>query len=325
MGQFLQVNGDYNIKTAEGASITLDTGAGIGDVRVTGNLIVDGDTLTVSTENLQVQDNIITLNYGETGTGVSLIYSGVEVDRGSLDNTAFVYNELDGSWGIANGTVSSGYNFSDSRLKLRYILTDSNVDSGDLTLIGQGTGVIKVLGTVNYEDQVTDDDDIPNRKFVVDAIQNQPARQIISDANTPANPTGTATRVIASDVDAGDRGYDNILVTESEVAIVIDDTPNAFFYIDRAKIQNLTISDYTITADDSNQNISFVTSGTGKLKTNKGLELVTVGSIPASTAGSVHLYSSSAGVGSTGLYFVNTIKNDELISKSKALVFSMIF
>jgi hypothetical protein len=44
------------------------------------------------------------------------------------------------------------------------------------------------------------------------------------------------------------------------------------------------------------------------------------------------IYSSSAGVGSTGLYFVNDTLNaasnpgtGELISKNKALVFSMLF
>jgi len=32
MGQFLQVNGDYNIKTAEGGNIKFDTGPGVGEV-----------------------------------------------------------------------------------------------------------------------------------------------------------------------------------------------------------------------------------------------------------------------------------------------------
>jgi len=82
MGQFVQTNGDYNIKTSEGARITLDTGNGIGEVRVTGNLLVEGDTLTVSAENLDVVDNIIVLNSGETGAGVSLRYSGIQIDRG---------------------------------------------------------------------------------------------------------------------------------------------------------------------------------------------------------------------------------------------------
>ena len=88
MGQFIQVSGDYNIKTREGGTVKVDTGPGVGELRVTGNLIVEGDTLTVSAENLQVQDNIITVNYGETGAGVTLRYAGVEVDRRVLADLA---------------------------------------------------------------------------------------------------------------------------------------------------------------------------------------------------------------------------------------------
>ena len=40
------------------------------------------------------------------------------------------------------------YGFRDSNVKLRRILTDSSTDSGDLTLIGTGSGVVKVKGTV---------------------------------------------------------------------------------------------------------------------------------------------------------------------------------
>jgi hypothetical protein len=67
MGQVIQVNGDYNIKARSGGVITLDTGEGVGYTKVTGNLVVEGDTLTVSAEDLQVNDNIIVLNYGEVG------------------------------------------------------------------------------------------------------------------------------------------------------------------------------------------------------------------------------------------------------------------
>ena len=95
MGQFVNTNGDYSIKVGEGRSITLNTGVGVGNVRVTGNLIVEGDTLTVSAQNLNVEDNIITINFGETGAGVSLEYSGLQVDRGTATNgpASFVYDE----------------------------------------------------------------------------------------------------------------------------------------------------------------------------------------------------------------------------------------
>jgi len=325
MGQYLQVNGDYNIKTAEGGRITLDTGAGVGDVRITGNLLVEGETLTVSAENLQVNDNIITLNYGEPGAGVTLIYSGIEVDRGSLTRAAVIYNETDDSWGFAYGSAISGYSFGDSKIKTRTIVTDPAVDDGDLTLIGSGTGVLKVYGTLNYENQISDDDDIPNKKYVDDAIQNQPARQIISDANTPANPTGTPTRVIASDVQSGDTDFLGIPVTESEVAIIVDDIPNSVFYTNRAKIQDLAFFDNNIVNEDTNSNIILTTNGTGKVETTYGIQINHIASTPASAVNNTIVYAASPSSGSTGLFFVNTSKNGEFISKNKALVFSMLF
>lgn len=43
---------------------------------------------------------------------------------------------------------------------------DTNID---LKLLSKGTGVLTVTGTTNYETNVTDDDDIPNKKYVDDA------------------------------------------------------------------------------------------------------------------------------------------------------------
>jgi len=46
---------------------------------------------------------------------------------------------------------------------------------------------------------------------------------------------------------------------------------------------------------------------------------------PANVANSVALYSNVTGSGGTGLYFTSASANDELVSKSKAIVFAIIF
>jgi len=46
---------------------------------------------------------------------------------------------------------------------------------------------------------------------------------------------------------------------------------------------------------------------------------------PANVANAVALYSNAVGSGGTGLYFTSTLANDELVSKSKAIVFGIIF
>jgi hypothetical protein len=333
MGQFVQTNGDYNIKTAEGGQVTLDTGPGVGTVRVTGNLLVEGEQLTVSANNLNIKDNIIILNDGETGAGVTMRYAGVQIDRGSDVEANLLFDENDNSWNFVFGTTGS-YNYADTTLRVASIVTSS---TGDLTLIGTGTGVVTVLGTDNYEDQVTHDDDLPNKKYVDDAIQNNPTFQIVSDS---AGGQSSSSRVIVSDKDAtgslaylsSTTGYDTGPANESAVTVIVDGRLNAQFFSNRTQLLDLEISGTEITTRDSitNENINIRTQGTGKLSTNYALQLDQIGVEPAYVSGSTVLYSAPISLGTTGVFFVNDSaevrhRAGELISKNKALLLSMIF
>lgn len=330
MGQVVQVNGDYNIKTAEAGIITLDTGPNVGFVRVTGNLIVEGDTLTVSAENLNVQDNIIILNFGETGAGVTLGYSGIQIDRGSLSDGLFVFDEASDSWLIGQGDVTGTISYTDSNLRLRRIYTNSTTDGGDLTLIGAGTGVVKVLGTLNYEQQITDDDDIPNKKYVDDAIQSNPTFQILRgntrvvsfDKDDPLPPTplnfpppvGPYTTQPADEVG---------LI--SLISIVVDGQINSEFFSNRAKIQGLEIIGTEIINNDTSTNISILTNDTGRLVTNAAVQLDKINYTPSATSEHSVFYAKNQSAGTTGLWYVNSSSDGELVSKNRALLFSMIF
>jgi hypothetical protein len=195
MSQVLQTNCDYKIKTQSGGTITLDTSpvsGSNGTVRITGNLLVEGEQLTINTTDLFVEDNIIRLNIGETGDGVTEGYSGIEIDRGFMPDSSrnlfatFWYNENTDSWEIneQSGGPSPVVRFDNSTLKLRRITTNPTTDEGDLTLIGSGTGVVKVLGTTNYESQVTNDDDIPNKRYVDLTVRNREPNNRIQRNNS---------------------------------------------------------------------------------------------------------------------------------------------
>ena len=354
MGQFFRVNGDYNIKVKDGGTIKLDTGTS-GDTIITGNLTVQGDVTSVSSTNLEIKDRIITLNDGENGPGVSLLYSGIEIDRGTyVDSTAvpraaFVWNETNpgfttdedpasaaGYWQIVTGSSETSYGFADSNLKLRRILTNSSTDSGDLTLIGTGTGVVKVAGTTNYRLQVTDNDDIPNKDYVDFSILNNPTFQIRA-------PQGENTRVIIADKDitpndastGGSLAYYQAATgypistdgaSESGVGFLVDGSITATFYKNRVLLQSLEIVDSEIRHDSSNQNIFINTNGTGKLQTNYGIQLDNNAVSPGIVTGSHIIYSKPESTGKSGIYFVNTENTrDELVSKNRALLFSMLF
>jgi hypothetical protein len=375
MGQFLRVNGDYNIRAGDGAKITLDTGpaASGGSVRVTGNLVVEGDTFNISTTNLTIEDNIISLNTGEVGPGVSLVYSGIEIERGNTssitpqNNASFLYDESTDAWILAHGSAPGPFNFDSSSLRLKKILTNSTTDLGDLTLIGTGDGLVKVSGTTAYEAQIlareaavpgSVDDVLPNKKYVDDSIQNNPTFQIVA-------PQSQDTRVVIADKEitpntsgqAGSLAYFTATTThstygESAVSIVVDGDLVGQFYTNRFEVGDLEIgggidrNEITSKAGITSENIVIRTQGTGKVVFNYALQLDRIGtsgetpptafpytpSTPAYVSGSILVYSSSAGTGSTGLWFVNDTLDaasnpgtGELISKNKALVFSMLF
>jgi hypothetical protein len=309
MSEYLQTNGDYNIKTQEGGIVKLDVGppSSGGQVIVTANLVVQGDTLTVEAENLDVNDNIIRLNVGETGAGVSLRYAGLQIERGTSDPASFFWDENDDSYNLATGSPESTYNYN-TTLRLKKITTDSA--NPDLELIGYGDGVITVTGTNNYENQVTDDDDIPNKKYVDDSIRDNPTFQIIDDNS-------------------------RVIVTDKEVSgslqYLIDNTLNTQFFANRAIIQGLEFNQNeagspAITVNNTNDSIFLQTNGTGKVRTNYALQLEQIALDPASISGSTIQYAKTPGIGDTGLFYRNTNNDtDELISKNKALLFSMIF
>ena len=356
MGQFLRVNGDYNIKTQEGSTITLDPGA-TGDVRITGNLTVEGDTLTVTANDLEVEDNIIVLNFGEIGPGVSKIYSGLEVDRGSgVDSSVtpkglFLFDETSESWAIALGSAPDNLNYTQSNLRVRRIYTDPDTGGGDLILIRNGSGVVNVgnreiddeglaTGASAYETLVTDEDDVPNKRYVDLAIQNNPTfqirspgastsadtRVIIGDKNVTPHTASTAGSIEFYDAETS-APYDLVLNNESAIGIFVDNIHNSTFFVDRAQIQDLVITDTEIATVAIGDNIELRTSGTGEVVLSNALQLENIALPgPSNVPGSHKLFGSTTGFGDTGLYFVTGADlRGELISKKRALLYSMIF
>ena len=353
MGQFVQTNGDYTIKSAEGGKITLDTGPAIsgGTVRVTGNLVIEGETLTVSAEDLVIGDNLIYLNNADPGPGVTLEWSGVQIKRGqnlpssTYRDALFVIDDRDIDapvWNIVFGDINGVLSYDQSNLRLRRIYTDAGTDSGNLIILDTESpnGVIKVRSNplddgLTYKNNMTSPNDIPNRKYVDDAIQNNPTFQILRgntrvisfDKDDPLDPLVYFPPDVGPYVNQPtDDG-----IPASIIGVVIDNQINSTFFNNRAVIQGLEFRGTTITNDDSGSNILFRTNGSGSVQFNASVQLDYLGldlnvdpGLP-SVIDSVKLYANTPNIGKTGLYFKNPSSSDELISKNKALLFSMIF
>jgi hypothetical protein len=84
------------------ANITLQSAT----VYIDGDLQVGGNSTAVSKTDLEVTDNLITLNKGESGAGITLGTAGIEVDRGSEATVTVRYNETVDKWQVTNDGVT---------------------------------------------------------------------------------------------------------------------------------------------------------------------------------------------------------------------------
>jgi hypothetical protein len=129
-------------------SYTIDTT----DVIITGNLTVQGSQTAIQTTNTTLKDNIIVLNDGEVGAGVTLGTAGIAVARGSLANVALRWNEAVDKWQVTNdGTTYA--NLVASSTGLTAIIEDTapalggNLNTNSYTL-SSNVGNLKFNGNI---------------------------------------------------------------------------------------------------------------------------------------------------------------------------------
>ncbi len=93
--------GDQILKNEkEGFSVRNEDDTEYGDLIVRNltikeDIVFGGDAFIIDTEVVKVTDNILTLNSGEQGEGVTKGISGLEIDRGKLPNYFIIFDESD--------------------------------------------------------------------------------------------------------------------------------------------------------------------------------------------------------------------------------------
>ena len=85
-------------------NVTYNEITSTGNVIVGGDLTVSGTTTTINTNELNIGDNIITLNSDETGAPSQ--NAGIEVERGTSDNVGIRWNETSDAWEFTNDGTS---------------------------------------------------------------------------------------------------------------------------------------------------------------------------------------------------------------------------
>ena len=125
-------------------SYTIDTT----DVIITGNLTVQGSQTAIETTNTTLKDNVIVLNDGETGAGVTLGTAGIAVARGSLANVALRWNESINKWELTND--GSTYSVITSSTSGRTILIDDLAPALGGNLNTNGYTILANVGNVKF-------------------------------------------------------------------------------------------------------------------------------------------------------------------------------
>ena len=157
---FAHANGAFGVAnsattTAQAAFNTANTkfnsagGAISGDVSVTGNLTVIGQTVYANTSTILIADNIVTLNAAINQAAAPAVNAGLEVDRGSSANVALLWNETSDTWTFTNDGTTY-YDISNGIIADASITTAklaSTTGTGAVVLATSPTLVTPALGT----------------------------------------------------------------------------------------------------------------------------------------------------------------------------------
>ncbi len=130
-----------------------------GHLTIDGNLEIKGDTTTVNTTELNIEDNTILLNSNLTGTPPNLLESGIEVNRGSSSNKRFYWDEATLKW-IIEGDLDVSGDINNS--SFQWVLDSntnhiSNLNTGNVS-IGTSTATshkLTVLGDLGVGDSLS--------------------------------------------------------------------------------------------------------------------------------------------------------------------------
>lgn len=358
MSKILKItDGDYKIQTGLAGRITLDTGPSTGQVVITGSLEVQGDFTTVQSETLQITDQKIELNVGEPGPGVTtkptdtsqesglLIYRG-DNDAPSNRNVLVVFKEQEPGFPstaiTGRGTILFKYSNGDPvAISTNSITVPSN---GNLGLINAGNGYVTVSGTTNYEKNafsytaweaagspraayavgaalitVADDDVIPNAKGLVDFVDAS-----LYYYRSPLLSEGDTT-VRTYDEDAPS------LNSPSRIEFTVNGSLRGQFIATGLDVDQINLFGNTI--NNATNNLILTATTTNTVEVNAVLQLNNQASdITVAVATATQIYTKAAeGPGRTGIYFTNdtayganAYNNDELVSKNRAVLLSIL-
>lgn len=187
------------------------------------NLEWEGIDVVLTTATQTLTAKTITLGGDLTLNGNNIIAVGPttisSTEVSYLDGVSSnIQTQIDGKIGnvVEDTTPQLGGNLD---VNGNSIVTLSNAD---VVIVPDGTGVISVTGTTNYEANVTADDDIPNKKYVDDQLATQNELGELTDVDLTGSPLPAVNDIIkfnGSNWVHGPEGTTTSLGTLSDVTI----------------------------------------------------------------------------------------------------------
>lgn len=253
-------------------------------------LICSGTGIITVTGTANYEQQV--LNYSNIGVVLSISAVGRSTNTAEVVTTS-PHGLLTGN--RATITCFTDSSFSANRVPITYVSPTRFTYSNP----GTNETLAAAVGEVR-KDVIRDDDTIPNMKAVVDY-----AAHAISSISTN----------VIRENDTKVQTYDFDTSGVSEITFEIDGVEKVVINNNGLNVGNLRLENNTI-ANVSNDNILL----------DNVLNLAVKTSVPSTPTGYVKLYGTNVpGNGGTGLYFVNTTGvNDELVSKTRALLYSLI-
>ena len=342
MSRVLRINeSGYRIKVQDGSTITLDTGTDTGTTIITGSLLVKGDTTTVNSIDSTITDNILILNRevdanGDpiSHVGITLGTSGIEIDRGTIDNAQFLFDEnvqhydptegqyINGTFVLktSNGVLSAVRTTSIANDGTTDFIIDLSVNattaSDSVVKIKNGTD--DVVSAANYAQLLLDD--VTNEYD--NAVVN---KHYVDEYVYASGGSAVVDRIIFPIIAASGLEDSKIQAYGNRIEFLVAQTIKATVSSAGLSINNILMTGDTITDTAGSSNLT-ITSNSGVVEVDASLALKDRLSAPSITSGRTKIYSSATvGAGDSGLYIKNTSTQDELVVKNRALLFSILF
>lgn len=328
-------------------------------VVITGNLVVIGTKTQTSSTEVTIKDPTLLLNQGNGWPLGGNYLAGLKISANATDSDTeasfFQWNanatwQATGPLGLVTGLyefrkglptspnpVYSGIKINAIRMPKYDVGTDSQPEGNYSTISGisvprlnifgsdNPTSVLSVSGTDNYELNCTDDDDIPNVRFVLD--------QLASNINQAENLVVGNSYVTINDKVANFASFSQILgVLDGNPS----DKPNPStgtvvlrITTSTAQVAQMQFNANQVSPVGTNKNLVLAANGSGQIVAVSPM-LFQTSTPPTPGTGQTGLYSNNPGSGGTGMYYVNSstggvVTQDEFVSRKKALIFSLIF